>query len=181
MFCYFIRFVVNSSILFNFLCSFLTCIFSCVFFQLFWFFRGGKCPLLPWFECSTHGSFGFCISKGNEKLHTRNLLTSNQLRKISKNQSNQDNNTGSCKCVRTTNFVKRNSHSKLTSNCKTLKRCSAFKNKYNCISSENRKMCKKVGHPVSSFNGNFSWDMAPHFFQGGGLNLRVYFYNIASA
>ena len=48
MFCYFIRFVVNSSVFFNVLCSFLTCIFSCVFFQLFWFFKGGasspSCP-----------------------------------------------------------------------------------------------------------------------------------------
>ena len=39
------------------------------------------------FECSSHGSFGFCISKGNEKLRTRNLLTSNQRRKINKNKS----------------------------------------------------------------------------------------------
>ena len=46
MFCYFIRFVVNSSVFFNFLCSFLTCIFSSVFFQLFWFFRGGQVPPL---------------------------------------------------------------------------------------------------------------------------------------
>ena len=53
------------------------------------------------FECSTRGGFGFCISKGNEKLHTRNLLTSNQRRKISKDQSNQGNNASSCKCVET--------------------------------------------------------------------------------
>ena len=48
MFCYFIRFVVNSSVFFNFLRSFLTCIFSYVFFQLFWFFRGGQVsPIAP--------------------------------------------------------------------------------------------------------------------------------------
>ena len=37
MFCYFIRFVVNSSVFFNFLCSFLTCIFHACFFNFFGF------------------------------------------------------------------------------------------------------------------------------------------------